>query len=268
MVTRRDKRLGYEWKSAAARRLRELAGNVPNIGRALSTVTGHFLQGVTCPPTDLEALQKRLGIKSIETEDLPFAGELRREVDGFRIVLSKHLSQGRKQFTIAHELGHAILETAGRRCPHSGSELERICDLLATELLMPKSVFLEHLGLNFSLGSVSVLSRLFNTSLTATAIRIAELRGCTVFEVKNGEVSWSHGIVRKGSLTALDYELEAAVRRAPLYGRGEEIVYIPSPRWRGDWKVESMPIGAGQRILFMLQPMRDPEPSKAIALGA
>jgi hypothetical protein len=265
---RRLKRLRYTWKSAAARRLRELGGNAPTVGQALSMVTQHFLQGITCPPTNLEELQKRFRIKSVETEDLPFAGELRRDADGFRIILSKHLSPHRKRFTIAHELGHAMLETTGRRCPHFGSELERICDLLATELLMPKSVFSEHLGPHPSLESVTALSRLFNTSLTATAIRIAELRGCTAFEVQNGEISWSHGIVRKGSVAALDYELEAAVRQALLSGTGEEILYIPSPKWRGDWKLEWMSTSAGQRTLFMLQPTRIPGASKAIAAGA
>src|ERR1700686_5024190 len=92
------------WTSAAARRIVELAGDVPTVEVAVRTVAARLLRDVTCPPTDLEALKERLNVKRIEPmPGLPISGELRADGDGFVIVYSAPMSEGRKRFTVAHE---------------------------------------------------------------------------------------------------------------------------------------------------------------------
>src|SRR6266436_7418175 len=111
------------WKSAAARRIAELAGNPPNLEEAVTIIADRLLEGISCPPTDLEALKTRLNVKEFESvTGLPIAGELRRDGDTFKIVYATSLSRGRRRFTIAHELSHAVFETTGAKCPRFGRE--------------------------------------------------------------------------------------------------------------------------------------------------
>jgi hypothetical protein len=255
MVMRYTKRRRVQWQSAAARRLLTIAGNPSTVREAVEIVVAKFLENIDCPPTNLVAIQARLNVKQVETEDLPFSGELRRGADGFTIVVSKLLSPSRRRFTIAHELGHAILETTGPRCPRFGSELERLCDMLATEMLMPKKLFRSLAHERFSISKVWELARLFGTSLTATALRSAEVMGCSVFEIEGDSVSWGYGIVRKGSLAALDHELQLAVQTAMGLDTGEAKVYVWHRKWQGDCKLEWTCPKGSNRTLFLLQPV-------------
>jgi Zn-dependent peptidase ImmA (M78 family) len=174
-----------------------IAGNAPSVEAAVKIVTSWVLNDVACPPTDLEAISSRLDIVGFDSEELPGSGELRRDGKGFKVVYSSSLSPERQRFTIAHEMGHAIFEASGPNCPRSGVELERICDLLATEILMPTGIFLKLLGEKLSLRKVFELAKTFKTSLSATAIRCAELRRVSVFEMANESVLWSRGVVRR-----------------------------------------------------------------------
>ena len=255
MVTRGARRSRVPWQSAAARRLLAIAGNPSTVKQAVQIVGARFLENVECPPTNLQAVQNRLNVKRIETEDLPFSGELRRGPDGFTIVLSKHLTPSRRRFTVAHELGHAILETTGPRCPRFGLELERLCNMLATEILMPHSLFRSLVREQVSVSKVWELSRIFGTSLTATALRAAELLGCSAFETEADMISWGYGIVKKGRLKDLDQDLQLAIRQAERSDAGELQVYVWSHKWKGDCKLEwTRPRGSG-RTLFLLHPV-------------
>lgn len=183
------------------------------------------------------------------------SGELRRRRDGFTIVLSKHLSPSRQRFTVAHELGHAIFETSGPGCPRYGVELERLCDMLATEILMPHSLFRTLAQEQLSMSKVWELSRVFGTSLTATALRGAELMRCSVFETESDTISWGYGVVKKGSLKNLDRDLQMAIRQAERSHTGEAQFYLWNQKWQGDCKLEWTRPRGGGRTLFLLQPV-------------
>jgi Zn-dependent peptidase ImmA (M78 family) len=255
----------FLWNSAAARRLLALAGDVHTVGKAVEIVANRFLEGIFCPPTSLEELQTKLRVAGPDIDDIPFAGELRHEGNSFRIILSKHLAPSRRRFTTAHELAHAILETTGPRCPRYGSELERLCDMLATELLMPKAVFETSLGATLTMGKIRELAALFDTSLTSTAIRAAELRRCTAFAVEGKAVSWAYGSIRKGSIETLQQDLVRAVRRSAESPTGEDILNLSTPSWTGDWKVEWITVGADRHRLFILQPSKTAQSGRASA---
>lgn len=243
------------WKSAAARRLLAAAGNPPGIEDAVQIIANRILDGITCPPTDLDAIKSTLNISGFYSEDLPVSGELRRNGNGFMVVYASHLSQTRQRFTIAHEMGHAFFEMTGSNCPRSGIELERLCDMLATEILMPRDVFLKWLGKETSMSKVVELARRFGTSLAATAIRCAELKRVSVFQVENKTVIWGYGAIKAGDFRGMSDTLGKSLNNALNKNSGNSVVNLSTTSWSGEWKLEWVRFGKGTRTLFLLQPM-------------
>ena len=96
------------------------------------------------------------------------------------VVYSTHLGGARRRFTIAHELAHAVFEKSGPNCPRSGKELERLCDMLAAEFLMPREVFLRQSGSSATLSweRIGDLADLFQTSLSASSLEVRRLTRC------------------------------------------------------------------------------------------
>ena len=131
------------WKSAASRRLLKLADNPASVKQAIEILANRYLAGLSYPPTDLKAISDRLNVKEFRKEEFLGSGELRRDREGLVIVYSPYLSLERRRFTIAHEMAHALFETSGPRFPRYGRELERLCNMFATEILMPKEAFSE-----------------------------------------------------------------------------------------------------------------------------
>ena len=182
---------------------------------------------------------------------LPISGELRKEDQGLVIVYSSSLSPARRRFTIAHELGHAVFEGTGPRCPRYGRELEEICNLLAAEFLMPRELFVERAGKCLDPRQVLGLARDFGTSVMATALRCQQLLGASVFQVERARVAWGYGAIRRWR----DLQTDArgfgdAITQAMRGDIGEEMVFVRGRRARLRW----MPLGGEQRALFVLGP--------------
>lgn len=225
-----------KWKSAAARRLREMAG-VDHIDQAVPAVVSKLLAGVTCPPTDLGTLCTRLNVRAVvDDDDIPVVGELRKENGSYRILCATGQSPERRRFTIAHELAHVLFEKTGPRAPRVGADLERLCDMLAAEILMPKAVF--QAALRQSTVDTSVVRRLatqFQTSLTATALRCADLRPLSVVSIHNGRRQWSRGSARVG-----DLQLRRLLKQLVVGKPGDDLVVVErgagvSDCYRGEW---------------------------------
>ena len=246
-----EKPRSWSWKSAAARRLLALA-SAETIPDAVNAVVTRLLEDIPCPPTSLELLGLRLKVSRIRFEDLPIAGALARFGDGFEILCSSSAGEGRQRFTIAHEIAHAIFESTGPGCPQSGAEFERLCDMLATEILMPRALFLEICDPVVSIPNLYRLAESFKTSLAATAIRCAELRGVSVFEADTRNVLWGYGIVKKGALTSIDSALTTALKVASKGHAGQDELYLHTAVGIRKWRVEHKPVAAG-RSLFLLQ---------------
>lgn len=224
-----------KWKSASARRLREMAG-VDRIDQAVPAVVDKVLAGISCPPTDLTALCARLNVREVvDDDDIPVVGELRRENGAFRILCSAGQSAVRRRFTIAHELAHVLFEKSGPRAPRVGADLERLCDMLAAEILMPRTVF--EPALNQSTVDTSVVRRLasqFQTSLTATVLRCADLRPLSVVSIHNGRRKWSRGPARVGA-----YQLKRLMKHLIDGEPGDRLVVVEraglADFCRGQW---------------------------------
>ena len=251
-----------KWKSAAARRLFALAGNPATIEEAARIVATETIRGVTHPPLDLDALAERLRVGPIQYEDVPFSGELRPVGRGYVVVCSKHLALPRRRFTVAHELSHAILERSGPNCPRTGPELERICDMLASELLMPHSLFLERAGQHASVEQIFELARIFQTSLAATALRFAKLLNVSVFQVESDSVVWGYGIVNKGPTKLLDSDLQRLACDGIAGGSGQMTLRLMARGFSRPWHAEYRGM-TGNRVLFLLQSPQSRASAKA-----
>jgi len=155
--------------------------------------------GITSPDEiDVEAIAWHLGAKVkydyLESCDARIIGADNNAV----ITVDRSASPQRQRFSICHELGHWIYHR--RRMllcqadeierPGAGSKnVERIADQFASDLLMPKYLFLpiaEKLG-RPSLSVVRKLAEGFNTSHTATAIRLVETNQLPLLLVSHGK---------------------------------------------------------------------------------
>ena len=128
----------------------------------------------------LNALVHRFGIQEILSEPLPFDGGI-YEVQGQRIIKINSLAPPvRQTFTLAHELGHLILERSIKGTPScpADNDLEHACNSVAAELLMPAE---QTKKLAADLGSQSPeklgpIARHFGVSLQTAAQRLYDLR--------------------------------------------------------------------------------------------
>ena len=250
-----------KWKSAAARRLRDMAG-VDRIDQAVPAVVADVLAGISCPPTDLAALCARLNVKDVLDDDnIPVLGELRRENGAFTILCAGGQSSVRRRFTIAHELAHVLFETTGPRAPRVGADLERLCDMLAAEMLMPRTIF--EAAMSTSTLDASLVRRLasqFQTSLTATVLRCAELRSLSVVCIQDGRRKWSRGPARLGA-----YQLRHLMKQLIDGEPGDRLVAVErtggADFHRGHW-VRTM---ADRTGLVLLTPVTPTQTQRASA---
>jgi hypothetical protein len=185
--------------------------------------------------------------------DEPFwgSGELRQADDGLEIVYSSHLSPERRRFTIAHELGHAVLARTGSRFPRAGREVERICDMFATEVLLPRGSFLEHASGAPDVEKVFELARLFKTSIAATARRYAELKQVSLFETEDGKFVRSSGRINPARSLIMDDAARHAVSEAARGQCGEAVVFLRRESLVREMILQWKPFAKPGRALFL-----------------
>lgn len=180
-----------KWQSVPATLLKSRARE-QDIDLAVEKLARELVEGIEGPPTDLDALAKRLNIAKIQNDDtMVVPGEM-RDLNGKLVVfLIPSLPTPRRRFTIAHELGHAVFERLGLR-PRPSRELEMICDKFAASFLMPRETFVARAGSAPNLGKLRDLCGTFSTSLQATVGRAASIYSYRAFETREDTVVWSH----------------------------------------------------------------------------
>jgi hypothetical protein len=145
------------------------------------------------PPFSPNEFADFLRIKEIVQANLGNLGAiLLRLNDGYLIKVNINHSPSRQNFSIAHEIGHILLDELVQNTNLTPMEFrtfnpqahlrayaeakERLCDIAATELLMPENIYSKYLlELGISISTIEKLSNMFKVSLQASAIRIAEL---------------------------------------------------------------------------------------------
>ena len=222
--------------SAAERRVRACAPGASTLREAVLHVVAELMHGVRCPPTDLTEFGQKLGVLEIIYESFPGSGELHTINNGYRIICSSDQSRPRQRFTVAHELAHVILERTGRNAPRKGNSVESVCDMLAAECLMPTLVFEPLLPSRLTLDDIAKLADTFDTSITATAIRCAQLRSVCIFGVTGQRVTWGYGGVRPGAVIHLLDEVRDSVQAVMANETPAERVYFYVNGSRGSYR--------------------------------
>ncbi len=123
------------------------------------------------------------------------SGRLRTDLSPPAIELKREEIRVRKHYTVCHELAHLCFFKEAPALPRERGEIEeihrvqsreeRICDMIAAELLMPETTFLRSVKLIGppSLDAITSLARTFDVSVAAVLQRIRETR------------SWSMGVL-------------------------------------------------------------------------
>ncbi len=145
---------------------------------------------LTCP-VDLHSLAKRLNIEVYETDDLPdrVSGVVTRLEDLKWVAsINRRHTYGRRRFTLAHEIGHVVLNhcDVGFQIVIVKSESkltlkERQADVFAAELLMPKHAF-QNAYFNRGIKDPGELAKLFGVSKQAVEIRIEQIKKQSAFD--------------------------------------------------------------------------------------
>ena len=206
------------------------------------------------PPIRLKPIAQALDIESIEAVELGRTGELRRDDDGaLSIVYSKDLRSGRRRFTIAHELGHAVLTVRGDADVTESYGLEQFCDIFAGALLMPEAC-LPKLPSPVTVEALRDIARRFEVSLPTAAIRLQRAYGgFRAFGVENERVIWTAGDVSRGAVSLLPDMLREVI--AAALGGTEVPAEIFA--YGGRWAVSTRP--SDKRSLSVVLSPRDPK---------
>lgn len=133
------------------------------------------------PPVDIEAVVKLWPELRLSEDDLDGEGYLLGMGQlGAEIIVRSSAPTPRKRFTVAHEIGHWVLQKHSRvplKCA-GNADLERWCDSFAAELLMPASWIRYHFGREVNESFAQRLSsghRAFSVSSEALRNRVSEL---------------------------------------------------------------------------------------------
>lgn len=154
------------------------------------------------PPIDPRTLAEAIGILVIEepTEDGDGCVLIDGDIAGILVNASVR-NEGRKRFTVAHELGHVRLhshqvtyrvESLADIESQSTDRMEREANAFATELLMPEYSVRQYAHNHPSFELIEQLAELHATSLTAAAIRAVSISdfACALVSIRAGAVAW------------------------------------------------------------------------------
>ena len=157
--------------------------------RYISKVTKAFSLPTLTRPVDLDRLARKWGVTSIEKRPIASDAMLVPGPQGYKIVLRElndPAALSRQRFSFAHELGHILLQRCGfpkqsnlaakHRGSHDHNGEELLCDKIAAEILMPRLSYIEDgRKEGWSLKSLQTLSKIYQASRPATAIRMIDL---------------------------------------------------------------------------------------------
>jgi len=157
-------------------------------------------------PIQPREIARQLGIWVWEREiEGGYDGYLMRVGNTFGIMVNRAIkSEARKNFTIAHELGHYEFDRhkkLQRVCLikesdslYENKQEEQQANQFAVELLMPREIFIADMNKQEEVGLIAIdaLAKKYCTSLTSTAIRYARFspHTCAVVISEEGRIKY------------------------------------------------------------------------------
>ena len=147
------------------------------------------------PPVDLAQLAGKMAVEEVRDAAMVEDGRLEFR-DGRAIIYVRNdLPRGRRQFTIAHELGHRLLlhrqaAAIAYRRRLTGDSLERLCDDIAAAILLPRDWVEAEFGSSpRTLETLRRMSNMSSASLSASLVRLREVH------------RWPHSLLRFSYVT-------------------------------------------------------------------
>jgi IrrE N-terminal-like domain len=171
------------------------------------------------PPINVKLLASLRGIVRVEERPQPWAGVLTPKQG--QLVVGVRASDGfeRQRFTVLHEVGHTLLpgftESPQFRCDGPKNRDEELCDIAASELLLPRRFFVSDLGdAGPGLDGIESLARLYEASIEATALRAVDLDA-------DSAMLLVLRVAHKPSERGREDECEPKLRLSWAHGQGE-----------------------------------------------
>lgn len=153
---------------------------------------------------DIENLISKMNIRLVTTElEEGILGA--SKVEGLKrliVISSRVYNEEQKRFTLAHELGHILIHRGTHYFSKeefttisTSKQKEDEADRFAVELLLPSKIIRNIIrkdDINFEL--IKQIAQKYKTSLTCTAIRVAELTNENIILLyhKNNIIKWWH----------------------------------------------------------------------------
>ncbi len=127
------------------------------------------------------------------------------------IVLLNNIDGERQRFTIAHELGHLVLNIKDENL-----DKEKICNKFASCLLMPKEAVINEFGIarnHLSFYELRAFKSEYKTSMAAIIYRLKELNIISEYLFKKINISFSSKGYKKGEPFPIEVEKSYQFKR-------------------------------------------------------
>lgn len=183
--------------------------NYDDVENAAESFRKDFYLSINQPISDLINILENLGIVIIQIENVD---EKFSDFDGFSeivngipvIVLLKYVDGARQRFTIAHELGHLVLNIKNKELDE-----EKICNKFAGALLMPKAAVIKEFGnsrLNISYFELIAFKKEYKVSMAAIIYRLKELDIISEYLYRKINISFNSMGIRKNEPGEIVFE--------------------------------------------------------------
>lgn len=162
------------------------------LNRAERFVLNAMQAGWSGPPFDPIKLAKLNGIDVAPASDVPEARIVPLRQKNYRIEINPDKTLTRTRFSVAHELAHSLFDDCGEVIRNrlskenqreSDWQLEMLCNLAASEFLMPFADFSEVKSTEADINKILQLQRTYQVSAESVLLRLARLTEfeCLVF---------------------------------------------------------------------------------------
>lgn len=169
------------------------------VERARELVWQAVERGWKGPPFDPFALAELLGLGLVPRDDIPDARIVPRSGGGLSIEFNPARPRARIRYSIAHEIAHTLFPDCGARIRNRARrhemqadewQLEMLCNLAASELLMPIGSFVTQLsGQQLSISHLMRLRQEHEVSSEALWLRVIRLTEQPCFMFASSRVS-------------------------------------------------------------------------------
>lgn len=217
----------YQWTNRSVRLLAQDQEPISAIEwKTRSVVLKAMDKGWGGPPYDPLNLADILDIKVEARADIPDARTLVDQRGRFVIQFNPNRPRGRVRFSVAHEIAHTFFPDCseevrnrahGKATESDSWQLEMLCNIAASEIIMPVGSFSDAFDNNLDIEHLSGIQEKFDVSLEAILIRAIKLA------LKKAAMFVASRIERKGAPDQfrVDYSINSSAWESENFSTSE-----------------------------------------------